>query len=63
METIQVPKEEFDKLKREVRELEERLELLADKELMEQLVQSEADIKAGRVHKLENVRKELLGKD
>jgi len=39
--------------------MEERLEILKDKELIEQLVESEKDIKKGRVYQLEDVKKEL----
>jgi len=39
--------------------MEERLEILKDKELIEQLVESEKDIKKGRVYPLEDVKKEL----
>ena len=42
---IQVPKEEFLCLKREITEMKERLEILMDRELMAQLVESEKDIK------------------
>lgn len=56
---IQVPKEEFQSLKREMVEIEERLEILMDRELMAQLIESEKDIKEGRVQSLEEVKKEL----
>lgn len=56
---IQVPKEEFLYLKREMTEMEEKLEILMDRELMAQLIESEKDIKEGRVQSLEEVKKEL----
>ena len=56
---IQVPKEEFLHLKTEMIEMKEKLEILMDKELMAQLVESEKDIKEGRVQSLEEVKKEL----
>ena len=39
--------------------MEEKLELLGDKILMKQLVESEKDIKEGRLQSLEEVKKEL----
>ena len=56
---IQVPREEFLCLKREITEMKKRLEILMDKELMAQLVESEKDIKEGRVLDWEDVRAEL----
>lgn len=41
------------------KEMEERLEILKDKELMKQLAESERDIKKGRVYRWEDVKKEL----
>ncbi len=56
---LQVPKEEFLDLKREIVEMEERLEILMDRELISQLVKSEEAIKKGEVRSFDEVRKEL----
>lgn len=56
---IQVPKEEFLSLKKEIAAMEERIEILMDKELMEQLIESEKDIKEGKVRDWDEVKKEL----
>jgi len=57
--TIQVPKMEFLSLKKEIAVMEERIDILMDKELMGQLVESERDREEGRVYRLEDVKKEL----
>jgi len=57
--TIQVPKTEFLSLKKEMVAMEERIDILMDKELMEQLIESEKDREEGRVHRLGDVKKEL----
>ena len=59
MLTVTVPKKEFQQLKTEVREMEERLEILSDKALMNQLLESEKDIKEGKVRSFDEVKKEL----
>ncbi len=46
-------------MKKEIAAMEERIDILMDKELMGQLIESEKDREEGRVHRLEDVKKEL----
>ena len=56
---IQISAEEFKALEKEVKELNKKIEILMDRELMEQVADSEKDIKKGRVRSWDEVKKEL----
>jgi tetrahydromethanopterin S-methyltransferase subunit G len=56
---ISVSRKEFNALKSRVKELNERLDILMDKDLMGQVRESEAAIKKGEVRSFDEVRKEL----
>ena len=49
---VLVPSSEYDAM-------EETLEILHDEDVLEALRESQKDVKAGRVHSLEDVRREL----
>lgn len=52
-DTVTIPKEEYESMK-------STIEILSDPELMEQLRQSEEDIKAGRTYKWDSDKKEWV---
>jgi len=49
-----------EKIKYEISRWKATIEILIDREAMEQIRRSEKDIKDGKVHKWEDVKKELL---
>ena len=55
--SVQITKEEFEKLKTKVNEMEEILSILFDKELMESVARGKKDIDGGNVVSLEEYEK------
>lgn len=50
---MQITREEFEKLKAKVEEMEEIISIIFDKELMESLARGKKDIEEGRMISLE----------
>lgn len=50
---MQITKEEFEKLKLKVEEMEEIINIIFDRELMESVTRGKKDIKEGRIISLE----------
>ena len=51
--SVQITREEFEKLKAKVEEMEEIISIIFDKELMESLARGKKDIEEGRMISLE----------
>ncbi|MCK4637236.1 MAG: hypothetical protein KAT49_05090 [Methanomicrobia archaeon] len=51
--SMQITKEEFEKLKLKVEEMEEIINIIFDRELMESVTRGKKDIKEGRIISLE----------
>ncbi len=60
--SVQIAKEEFEKLKEKVEEMEEIISILFDKELMESLARGKKDIEEGRVISLREYEEKYITK-
>lgn len=60
--SVQMAKEEFEKLKEKVEEIEEIISILLDKELMESLARGKKDIEEGRIISLEEYEEKYITK-
>lgn len=58
--STQIKREEFEKLKAKVEEMEEIISIIFDKELMETLARGKKDIEEGRVISLEEYEKKYV---
>lgn len=57
---MQITRDEFEKLKAEVEEMEEIVSMLFDRELMESIARGKKDINEGRIVSLEEYEKEYI---
>jgi hypothetical protein len=57
---MQITRDEFEKLKAEVEEMEEIISILFDRELMESIARGKKDIDEGRIISLEEYEKEYI---
>lgn len=58
--SMQITRDEFEKLKAEVEEMEEIVSMLFDRELMESIARGKKDINEGRIVSLEEYEKEYI---
>jgi hypothetical protein len=58
--SMQITRDEFEKLKAEVEEMEEIVSILFDRELMESIARGKKDIDEGRIISLEEYEKEYI---
>ncbi|MGC1119464.1 MAG: hypothetical protein WBA22_00090 [Candidatus Methanofastidiosia archaeon] len=58
--STKITREEFEKLKAKVEEMEEIVSILFDKELMESIARGKKDIEGGRIVTLEEYEKEYI---
>jgi hypothetical protein len=58
--SMQITRDEFEKLKAEVEEMEEIISILFDRELMESIARGKKDIDEGRIISLEEYEKEYI---
>jgi hypothetical protein len=57
---MQITKEEFEKLKLKVEEMEEIINIIFDRELMESVARGKKDIKEGRIISLEEYEEKYI---
>jgi len=58
--SMQITKEEFEKLKLKVEEMEEIINIIFDRELMESVARGKKDIKEGRIISLEKYEEKYI---
>ncbi|MCK4310125.1 MAG: hypothetical protein KAV80_01590 [Methanomicrobia archaeon] len=58
--SVQITKEEFEKLKLKVEEMEEIINIIFDRELMESVARGKKDIKEGRIISLEEYEEKYI---
>ena len=58
--SMQITKEEFEKLKLKVEEMEEIINIIFDRELMESVARGKKDIKEGRIISLEEYEEKYI---
>jgi len=58
--SMQITKEEFEKLKLKVEEMEEIINIIFDRELMESVTRGKKDIKEGRIISLEKYEEKYI---